>query len=249
MSRKQFIESHGATCRNWNWSWSFINESERVIIFGAWDRWNDGKAALILSESWARTRKGNKSPGYSQSREHVKLIHEENYRLMTFPMKYSEELHGEDGSGPGKIGKFDPVLTEKVLYRRGSEWYAEDPDAVQHLAEELPSKEKYTEGTGYQISVNAYERSVEARQACIRIHGCSCVVCGFNFGERFGELGEGFIHVHHLVPLASVTGEYEVNPETDLVPVCPNCHAMLHHKKGSSMEIKELQKTLRKEKY
>ncbi len=240
MNRKKFIESHGATCKNWYWSWSFINESERFIIFGAWDRWNDGKSALILAEKWMITGKGKKASGYSQSREHVRLIQEENYRLMTFPMKYSEELHGEDESGPGKIGKFNPVLSEKKLFRRGSEWYAEDPDAVQRLAEELPSKKKYTEGTAFQISVNAFERSVEARQACIRIHGCSCVVCGFNFGDRFGELGEGFIHVHHLLPLAGITGEYEIDPKTDLVPVCPNCHAMLHRKRDSTMEIEEL---------
>ncbi|MBZ6758337.1 HNH endonuclease, partial [Klebsiella grimontii] len=25
MNRKQFIQSRGATCRNWTWSWSFIN--------------------------------------------------------------------------------------------------------------------------------------------------------------------------------------------------------------------------------
>ena len=24
MTRKQFIESQGATCLNWNWSWSFV---------------------------------------------------------------------------------------------------------------------------------------------------------------------------------------------------------------------------------
>ncbi len=38
MSRKEFIESVDATCKNWQWSWSFINETERFIVFGAWDR-------------------------------------------------------------------------------------------------------------------------------------------------------------------------------------------------------------------
>jgi 5-methylcytosine-specific restriction protein A len=36
--------------------------------------------------------------------------------------------------------------------------------------------------------------------------------------------------VHHVVPLSSIGKEYVVNPKTDLVPVCPNCHAMIHRK-------------------
>jgi hypothetical protein len=40
--------------------------------------------------------------------------------------------------------------------------------------------------------------------------------------------GAGFIHVHHRKPLALIGRSYAVNPVKDLVPVCPNCHAMLH---------------------
>jgi 5-methylcytosine-specific restriction protein A len=54
------------------------------------------------------------------------------------------------------------------------------------------------------------------------------MVCGFDFAKLYGEIGEGFIHVHHLRDLATVGGEYEVDPIKDLRPVCPNCHAMLH---------------------
>ena len=55
LTRKQFIESQGATCRNWTWSWSFINEKEKVIIFGAWDVRTEGNTSLILSKSWAHS--------------------------------------------------------------------------------------------------------------------------------------------------------------------------------------------------
>ncbi len=244
MSRKAFIESHGATCRNWNWSWSFINEADRTIIFGAWDQWDDGQSALILSENWQRTRKGRKSSGYPQSREHIRHIEEAGYRLLTFPMKYSEQRLESDGTGPSTIAGFERVLTEKRLFRRGHEWYAEDPAAQQPLPEELPAHQTYTEGAAKQVTINAYERSVEARLACIRIHGCSCAVYGFNFAHRFGPLGEGYIHVHHRVPMAARSAEYEVNPQTDLVPVCPNCHAMLHHKRDTPLEVEALRRLL-----
>jgi len=43
MSRKKFIESVGATCDNWNWSWSFVNHKDRFVVFGLWDVNEDGK--------------------------------------------------------------------------------------------------------------------------------------------------------------------------------------------------------------
>ncbi len=51
-----------------------------------------------------------------------------------------------------------------------------------------------------------------------------------SFQERYGEIGRGFIHVHHRKPLALRRAEYKLRPTIDLVPVCPNCHAMLHTK-------------------
>ncbi|WP_175752305.1 HNH endonuclease [Burkholderia anthina] len=69
-----------------------------------------------------------------------------------------------------------------------------------------------------------------------------CVVCAFDFGTKYGALGEGFIHVHHLRPLSQIKEEHEVDPIADLRPVCPNCHAMLH--RGSRVltveELKQL---------
>ena len=64
-------------------------------------------------------------------------------------------------------------------------------------------------------------------------------ICGFNFLERYGEIGRGFIHVHHVNPL-SQTGEQIVDPKTDLVPVCPNCHSMIHRDKNHILTIEEL---------
>lgn len=100
----------------------------------------------------------------------------------------------------------------------------------------------YFEGATKQVYVNAYERNPEARKACIEYYGCACTVCGFDFETRYGAVGRGFIHVHHLMPLAVRNAEYEVNPITDLRPVCPNCHAMLHKSDPpfSVMEMQEL---------
>lgn len=49
-----------------------------------------------------------------------------------------------------------------------------------------------------------------------------------NFLGVYDVLQEGFIHVHHIVDLAKIFTEYKVNPEANLMPVYPNCHAMFH---------------------
>jgi len=97
--------------------------------------------------------------------------------------------------------------------------------------EEISAPERYPEGAIRQIAINAYERDPRARKACINHFGCRCTVCGFDFAKIYGEIGKDFIHVHHLKLLSEVGETYVVDPISDLKPVCPNCHAMLHKKK------------------
>ena len=65
----------------------------------------------------------------------------------------------------------------------------------------------------------------------------------------YGHLGEGLIHVHHLRPLAQIGIGYQVDPITDLIPVCPNCHAVIHRKKEPIRvdDIKSTIQTIRAE--
>lgn len=184
MNRKQFIQSVGATCSNWYYDWSFINKSKRLIIFGAFDHNTEGKKVMIFSEDWKVNQRGRKSKGYNHSREHIRLIEEEVYKLMTFPME-SDETANEIV----KIKSITPKLTEKKLTKVGRAWYAVDPDDSNpvRLAEELSTPEKYSEGARFSVTINAYERNPKARAACIAHHGHTCAVCGFDFA-RVSEL-------------------------------------------------------------
>ena len=115
--------------------------------------------------------------------------------------------------------------------------------------EEIPIGEAvgYSEGTKYQITVNAYERNEKARQECINYHGAVCVICEFDFEKVYGEIGKGFIHVHHIVPLHTTGKDYAVDSKKDLIPVCPNCHAMLHRKVDARyITIEELKNLLKR---
>jgi len=111
------------------------------------------------------------------------------------------------------------------------------------LPEELDQPSRYSEGARKEITVNAYERNAKARQACIDHYGHQCIVCGFSFEEVYGKIGEGYIHVHHIRPLAEIGSEYEVDPIADLRPVCPNCHAMIH-KRSVPFDTEEIIKLI-----
>lgn len=88
-----------------------------------------------------------------------------------------------------------------------------------------------------------YERDPKLRKNAILIHGYTCAACGFNFEEFYGEYAKGFIHIHHVEPLFS-GGEKTVNPETDLVPLCANCHAIIHRKKDKTLIVDDLKKMI-----
>ncbi len=71
---------------------------------------------------------------------------------------------------------------------------------------------------------------------------CEVPGCGFDFFEAYGEIGEGFAHVHHLQPLGGRT-EPSRTDLTDLAIVCANCHAMIH--RGG--EVRPLEGLIRRE--
>jgi len=120
----------------------------------------------------------------------------------------------------------------------------EEPRDEYRSSDEVSPEAIYKEGATTQITVNAYERNAEAREACVARYGTACAVCGFDFGQVYGELGERFTHVHHLRNLATIGEEYEVDPIKDLRPVCPNCHAMLH-REVPAMSVKKLKGLMR----
>ena len=110
-------------------------------------------------------------------------------------------------------------------------WVARTGADTSSGREELRDISKITEGHAERVYVNRYERSSRARALCLAKHGLRCAACKMLMNEFYGPAAEDLIHVHHLRPLADIPGEYTIDPERDLRPVCPNCHAVIHSKK------------------
>ncbi|WLR60154.1 DUF3427 domain-containing protein [Guptibacillus hwajinpoensis] len=142
--------------------------------------------------------------------------------------------------GNARVKEFESTQPVKIIW-------AFNDESEQHILppEEIKNPSSYIEGTTKKISVNVYERNPIARKKCIDHYGCICAICNFSFNKTFGNIGEGFIHVHHLVELSEVGREYKVDPIKDLRPVCPNCHAMLHKRKPT-YSINELKSIISK---
>lgn len=132
---------------------------------------------------------------------------------------------------------------EKILSLLGPE-YTSEPSTSHATSSELNDLdnllESGTEGRANKRYVTTYERNPKYRKQALAIHGFSCFACGFNFGEFYGDYANGYIHVHHVNPVSELEAPRSIDPETELVPLCANCHSVVHRNQSKTLSIKEL---------
>ena len=87
----------------------------------------------------------------------------------------------------------------------------------------------YEEGALIEFMHKRYERNKKNREIAIKIHGNICKICNFSTKEVFGK--DEIIQVHHILPVSEMNEGHVVDPEKELIPVCPTCHAFIHTKK------------------
>ena len=127
------------------------------------------------------------------------------------------------------------------------------PSYQADLSEDNPITEEpefVEDGTGKLVPVKRYERNPAARWECLKANGYRCKVCGFDSSEKYGKDFKNIIEVHHIIPISERNEKYVINPKEDLIPVCPNCHTMLHSKlpDGRLLGWQELQERYQKQK-
>ncbi len=137
-----------------------------------------------------------------------------------------------DPSYQDLIGILERIMQSEEIYEQ---------DIESEITEDYEIK---SEGKKTLYYTTRYERNPKNRQQAIAIHGTKCMACGFDFEEFYGERGKDYIEVHHIVPLASRDQQIDIDPKTDLVVVCSNCHRMIHRRKNDILTVEGLKKII-----
>jgi 5-methylcytosine-specific restriction enzyme A len=109
------------------------------------------------------------------------------------------------------------------------------------------AEEEGVEGGKTARLIAYFERNPALRTAAISIHGTSCKACGFNFKAMYGEHGENYIEVHHLVPISTLPEPSVISAKDDLTVLCSNCHRMIHRKRDAPLSLSELREVIAKQ--
>ena len=134
-------------------------------------------------------------------------------------------------------------LSETDLHSKVIEILAGNPTELTE-SEQVYSNPLW-EGQRVQVQINKYERNSYARRACIEYHGTTCKCCSHDLATIYGEIAQGVIEVHHLKPIAEIGKDYQIDPIKDLIPLCPNCHRVIH-KRNPPFTIDELSTQIKK---
>ena len=106
-------------------------------------------------------------------------------------------------------------------------------------------QKKYKDGAVRQITLEMRYRNRSFRESVIEKKGCNCEVCGFNFKDKYGDIGTGYIEVHHLKPLSKTNKAGTIFSVKDVAVVCPNCHRMLHRHGVEPIKLAELRRKIK----
>ena len=225
------------TLKGGNWDTGIVEHNEEFLIFA--NVGTEGRTGHHYGDRWeAGLLRWYHKNGSNLAWRSVQRLLEKDRGVHVF-WRTSNEM-SFDYAGKAKAIEIADTSPVEIL------WSFDSPGTLETLIQspEQVTKVDYREGSVREVLVNVYERDQLARQACIDHFGLACAVCGLNFKDRYGPLGAGFIHVHHIVPLSEVGPQYQVVPRKDLRPVCPNCHAMLHRRRPP-LSIEELRAALR----
>lgn len=138
--------------------------------------------------------------------------------------KLEEQIWNEFHADPTQLGKLASAI--KASYKTAA--------AKPEIAEEQ-DEEEFPEGKVLYRMHRSRERNrrlaEQVKAAAKKKNGkLACQVCGFNFAESYGTLGDGYIECHHTLPLSSLTATTRTKPQ-DVALLCSNCHRMVHRRR------------------
>lgn len=125
------------------------------------------------------------------------------------------------------ISKYDYDSGDCLLVRGALPTASVEQDAPEFVGFEGEQRRLYVLHRRREASIRAkkIQAAMYEKGGALR---CEVPRCGFDFKARYGKIGEGFAHVHHLVPLSEAPMDGRPIALSELAVVCANCHAMIH---------------------
>ena len=207
-------------------------------------RWNVGVKQALYRENGTWYHKLQRFPGALFDR-HGYIVFENKQEMMECQqLQIGKQISARYGISniPGYVR-----VTDEQVQLIGQLEQNEDSLSERirkSINSSFSEQEKFVEGGIQEVTLELRKRNPKLKFLAIEKYGENCQVCGFNFGEFYGEIGEGYIELHHLEPLSNRYSEAETSVE-DVALVCANCHRILHRNGAKPLSITELQKSLK----
>jgi predicted HNH restriction endonuclease len=153
--------------------------------------------------------------------------------------------------GLWKITEKGSVFLEESEYQRGL-LHAQgfSPKKIEKESDGDYSRIVIEEGALEFRTSKQRKRSQKLKQVAIeefkKIHENKllCEVCEFSFPKCYGNYGKDYIEIHHIEPvhLNDIRGAkiLLIKALKKVVPLCSNCHRMVHRKKGKMLSVAQL---------
>jgi hypothetical protein len=227
---KQFHPDEGEKPKGGNWDTGYVVEGDELVAFLNID--SAGRTGHDFDNDYDSEKEEviwfGKPSTHSQQPLFQRLL---NGKLtLHFFARWNSKDVRFVYLGTGKVQSYQdsvPIQNEKTAIRLVISLASENETiGAEGIPDVIDLPPKFAKKMA--MLVNRYERDPVKRMLCVEHYGHDCQICGFSFKSAYGELGADFCHVHHIEPLGEVGGERDIDPVKDLIPVCANCHAMLH---------------------
>lgn len=163
----------------------------------------------------------------------------------------ARHLHKITSKGLDHLEEFEPII-------EGLKLEGHNPTnvklAIKRNYEDIILEAYITEGLQSSKTVKHRQRSRKLRDEKVKelkqtLNGrVACIACGFDFSETYDGHGQDYIEIHHLEPvhLMDVNGNTQKLLEAlrKVVPLCSNCHRMVHKKRDKPLTIEKLKKII-----
>lgn len=145
------------------------------------------------------------------------------------------------------------LLTNDFKYEDIKKAFKETHEKQKKEPQSFDENVVISEGLKKIVTSEAYQRSSKLRDLALEYYTksgkISCRACSFNYEDFYGpKLGHLFIEIHHQKPIFKYRDDdlriFLENAVKNVIPVCSNCHRMIHRKRDHILALSSLKRLI-----